>query len=744
MAGNVKGNINYLNFFKTGGQTNPVLDTAAGTSKVASSLPKAARGWKASEMETWSESKKKEVFSKYGKEGLTPNTYAYLARRVGNTQESTKSKRVLTNDDVKLVQKSLGYTGSAVDGLYGSDTIRDMKKKYGNVDIFTIVDQLSKENSPVKGTAQAPASKTHSAAQSQEQKSSTTQLQKGKDWSGSNSYTEERLAANKANSTNKQQSTTTRPPIVVDTKYLQTLNQIPSLSNDAIPAVSGDSLEEKDLLQKMSSAAKSGNEEEQSRASEQYITIQNEKKAKQEKDESAKFDEKYGKGNWGYDSNHNLIIREKAPGYSESVFAVPEEWDTFISDNQKKPFGFDIQNNALASKVFGNSTGFHTGNTFLGVHDSVPLYLSDEDTLEDAYAKAYAAGNRSFTYKGKTYNTTSYSDKAAKYLQAIYDSDFEKKLNGDISAETKERLNKAKAAWGNDELQRFGINNYALRGSSSSGYPLVGAYNIADNVGLYGYSNGVSRMINASKGYQDLGTNNKGNQTNVGFFKLFETAEQDRKERQYSADRAALMKLGVGMPLAPDSKELSSIYIDPNIQPVSFENQPVEYSFSVKGNPGTFKPNGDASGQWEYKGQTGNYVRSGIQQGGTMWNASQVYIPGKDMTILYDVNDYMLSPNGAIGWNGYTPIPVTALSFGKPKIEQTASDTAKKQQGGFLNYLQYFKNGGINIKKANKGKFTEYCDGKVTEECIEKGKHSTSVAVRKRAVFAENIRKWKH
>ena len=70
--------------------------------------------------------------------------------------------------------------------------------------------------------------------------------------------------------------------------------------------------------------------------------------------------------------------------------------------------------------------------------------------------------------------------------------------------------------------------------------------------------------------------------------------------------------------------------------------------------------------------------------------------------------------------------------------------TQSEEQGGQMNYLDFFKNGGIHIKKANKGKFTEYCNGKVTEECIERGKHSTSAAVRKRATFAENARKWKH
>lgn len=51
---------------------------------------------------------------------------------------------------------------------------------------------------------------------------------------------------------------------------------------------------------------------------------------------------------------------------------------------------------------------------------------------------------------------------------------------------------------------------------------------------------------------------------------------------------------------------------------------------------------------------------------------------------------------------------------------------------------------GIKIKKANKGKFTDYCGGKVTNECIQKGLNSEDPQVRKRANFARNARKWKH
>lgn len=60
-------------------------------------------------------------------------------------------------------------------------------------------------------------------------------------------------------------------------------------------------------------------------------------------------------------------------------------------------------------------------------------------------------------------------------------------------------------------------------------------------------------------------------------------------------------------------------------------------------------------------------------------------------------------------------------------------------------FFEYYKKGGsIHIKKENRGKFTEYCGGKVTSECIAKGKKSKSATIRKRATFAANARKWKH
>ena len=56
----------------------------------------------------------------------------------------------------------------------------------------------------------------------------------------------------------------------------------------------------------------------------------------------------------------------------------------------------------------------------------------------------------------------------------------------------------------------------------------------------------------------------------------------------------------------------------------------------------------------------------------------------------------------------------------------------------------YKKGHKIRIKKENRGKFTEYCGGNVTDACIQKGKNSPDPKIRKRAPFAANARTWKH
>lgn len=52
------------------------------------------------------------------------------------------------------------------------------------------------------------------------------------------------------------------------------------------------------------------------------------------------------------------------------------------------------------------------------------------------------------------------------------------------------------------------------------------------------------------------------------------------------------------------------------------------------------------------------------------------------------------------------------------------------------------KGSKIKIKESQKGSFTRYCGGNVTEECIRRGKNSSNPRIRKKAIFAQNARGW--
>ena len=95
--------------------------------------------------------------------------------------------------------------------------------------------------------------------------------------------------------------------------------------------------------------------------------------------------------------------------------------------------------------------------------------------------------------------------------------------------------------------------------------------------------------------------------------------------------------------------------------------------------------------------------------------------------------------NGAIGYE------LAKENLGIKAINATNKGKITSLPNSFSSKLNTFAEGGkIHIKEANKGKFTKYCGGKVTSACIAKGKRSSDPAVRKRATFAANARKWKH
>ena len=100
-------------------------------------------------------------------------------------------------------------------------------------------------------------------------------------------------------------------------------------------------------------------------------------------------------------------------------------------------------------------------------------------------------------------------------------------------------------------------------------------------------------------------------------------------------------------------------------------------------------------------------------------------------------------------WEGYGSGAI-GYELAKENLGIKALNAANKGKltslpNSFSSELNTFAEGGkIHIKPENRGKFTKYCGGKVTSECIAKGKRSSDPAVRKRATFAQNVRKFKH
>ena len=73
----------------------------------------------------------------------------------------------------------------------------------------------------------------------------------------------------------------------------------------------------------------------------------------------------------------------------------------------------------------------------------------------------------------------------------------------------------------------------------------------------------------------------------------------------------------------------------------------------------------------------------------------------------------------------------------------TLQDLFKNAGKNKLQLIPKSKKGSkIYIKKENRGKFTDYCGGKVTNECIKRAKASGNSKLVKRATFAANARKW--
>ncbi len=87
----------------------------------------------------------------------------------------------------------------------------------------------------------------------------------------------------------------------------------------------------------------------------------------------------------------------------------------------------------------------------------------------------------------------------------------------------------------------------------------------------------------------------------------------------------------------------------------------------------------------------------------------------------------------------------TQISNFVKAIENNRDIIQQINNNNYQDSIGLFKKGNkIHIKKENRGKFISYCNGKVTSECISRGKNSPDPKIRKRATFAANVRRWNH
>jgi hypothetical protein len=97
-----------------------------------------------------------------------------------------------------------------------------------------------------------------------------------------------------------------------------------------------------------------------------------------------------------------------------------------------------------------------------------------------------------------------------------------------------------------------------------------------------------------------------------------------------------------------------------------------------------------------------------------------------------------MAEGGFVPIGGGRAIKVTGPSHERGGV--MVGDNAEVEGGETIDYLK--KGGRIHIKPSRRGSFTKWCGGKVTSECIQRGLRSKNPAIRKKANFARNARKW--
>lgn len=86
---------------------------------------KQRRGWWATQMQDWTQDEMKAVLEKYGQQGLTPNTYKYLSRRVGSPTPAAAQQTITS--------------------MIGQELPSYNPAKIGNKSVYNVIDENGKK-----------------------------------------------------------------------------------------------------------------------------------------------------------------------------------------------------------------------------------------------------------------------------------------------------------------------------------------------------------------------------------------------------------------------------------------------------------------------------------------------------------------------------------------------------------------------------------------------------------------------
>jgi hypothetical protein len=130
------------------------------------------------------------------------------------------------------------------------------------------------------------------------------------------------------------------------------------------------------------------------------------------------------------------------------------------------------------------------------------------------------------------------------------------------------------------------------------------------------------------------------------------------------------------------------------------------------------------------------YKKKSLSQGGSAFSKDQLTTQdsGNQDVLGEKKNNFLNSIKQNVDNYNFDEGPADALEI----VNSLSKDIPEFKTGGVKNWIQKARKG--MKRKGTVGKFTEYCGGKVTADCIERGLNSPDPKVRKRAGFAKAMR----